>query len=120
MSVPPVRESIAEGRRGRRFMLVLRVLLGVLVGVAVVVMLPDAHAHALYAAGSFKGSAIPEVAHFFESLKGTVLWVGITAIGFVVVVIGIMFVAGHSRAHDFAIKTLFGLLIFASAGGIVR
>jgi hypothetical protein len=30
-----------------------------------------------------------------------------------------MFMAGHSRAHDIAIKTILGLAILASISGIV-
>ena len=37
----------------------------------------------------------------------------------VVVVVGLLFMAGHSRAQDYAIKTIVGLAIIASVGGIV-
>lgn len=93
---------------------------GVLVGVGVLgVLLPCAHVHALEAAGTFKGTPIPEVKTFVDKLKGSIVWLGITIVGLVVAVIAIMFLAGHSRAHDFAIRTLVGLAILASVGGIV-
>jgi hypothetical protein len=37
----------------------------------------------------------------------------------VIAVVAIMFMAGHSRAHDVALKTIVGLAILASISGIV-
>jgi hypothetical protein len=39
--------------------------------------------------------------------------------GLVIAVVAIMFMAGHSRAHDVALKTIVGLAILASISGIV-
>ena len=43
----------------------------------------------------------------------------VAATAIVIAVVGIMFMAGHSRAHDVAIRTLVGLAILASISGIV-
>ena len=92
---------------------------GCLLAVALVGFLPAAHVHALNAAGAFKGGEIGGVANFVDKLKGNLVWLGGTAMGLVIAVVGIMFMAGHSRAHDVAIKTLVGLAILASISGIV-
>ncbi len=81
--------------------------------------IPATHAHALDAAGAFKGEAIGGVANFVDKLKGNLVWLGGTAMALVIAVVGIMFMAGHSRAHDVAIRTLVGLAILASISGIV-
>jgi len=78
-----------------------------------------AHTHALNAAGAFSGSPISGVQTFIDKLKGNLVWLGGTAMGLVIAVVGIMFMAGHSRAHDLAIRTLVGLAILASISGIV-
>jgi hypothetical protein len=94
-------------------------LTGLLVGVVVAAAFPDAHSHALNAAGAFHGTPITGVQNFVEKLKGSLVWLGGTAMGLVISVVAIMFMAGHSRAHDVAIKTLVGLAILASISGIV-
>jgi hypothetical protein len=94
-------------------------LLVVLFGVAIAGVLPDAHVHALNAAGAFNGTPISGVQNFIDKLKGNLVWLGGTAMGLVIAVVGIMFMAGHSRAHDLAIRTLAGLAILASISGIV-
>jgi hypothetical protein len=91
-------------------MLACAVILGVL---------PDAHLHALNAAGAFNGTPIDGVQRFAERLKGNIVWLGGTGMGLVIAVVGIMFMAGHSRAHDIAIRTIIGLAILASISGIV-
>jgi hypothetical protein len=93
--------------------------MGLLVGVAVVAVFPDAHAHALNSAGAFKGTPISGVQNFVVKLQGSLVWLGSTAMGLVIAVVAIMFMAGHSRAHDVAIKTIVGLAILASISGIV-
>jgi hypothetical protein len=80
---------------------------------------PHGQTHALNAAGAFKGEAIGGIANFVEKLKGNLVWLGGTAMGLVIAVVGIMFMAGHSRAHDIAIRTIAGLAILASISGIV-
>ena len=94
-------------------------LVGLLAGIAIVGLLPDGHVHALNAAGAFKGTPIGGVQQFVEKLKGNIVWLGGTAMGLVIAVVGIMFMAGHSRAHDIAIRTIAGLAILASISGIV-
>jgi hypothetical protein len=82
-------------------------------------LVPDGCIHALQAAGEFKGTPIDGVAQFVEKLKESLIWLGGVSIGLVVAVVALMFMAGHSRAHDTALKTLLGLMILASIGGIV-
>jgi len=94
-------------------------LIGLLVGVVVVGVLPDGHVRALDAAGAFKGTPISGVQNFVEKLKGNLVWFGGTVMGLVIAVVALMFMAGHSRAHDVAIKTIVGLAILASISGIV-
>jgi len=89
------------------------------VGAAAVGVLGDGHVHALQAAGAFKGTPIGGVQNFVEKLKGSLVWLGYTMMGFVIAVIALMFMAGHSRAHDLVIKTGAGLMILASISGIV-
>ncbi len=89
------------------------------VALAAIALAPDAHTHALNAAGAFSGTPISGVQTFVDKLKGNLVWLGGTAMGLVIAVVGIMFMAGHSRAHDLAIRTLVGLAILASISGIV-
>jgi hypothetical protein len=94
-------------------------LLGLLAGIAIAGALPEAHVHALNAAGAFNGTPISGVQNFVDKLKGNLVWLGGTAMGLVIAVVGIMFMAGHSRAHDIALRTIAGLAILASISGIV-
>jgi hypothetical protein len=112
----------AGARRARskgHVLVAIGALIGLLIGVAVLGAFPDAHAHALNAAGAFRGTPISGVQNFVEKLKGSLVWLGGTAMSLVIAVVGIMFMAGHSRAHDVAIKTIAGLAILASISGIV-
>ena len=77
------------------------------------------HTHALNAAGAFRGSPIAGVQNFISRLKDNLVWLGGTSMTLVIAVVGVLFMAGHSRAQDYAIKTLAGLAILASVGGIV-
>jgi len=86
---------------------------------AIVIALAATHTHALNAAGAFSGTPINGIQTFVDKLKGNLVWLGGTAMGLVIAVVGIMFMAGHSRAHDVAIRTLVGLAILASISGIV-
>jgi hypothetical protein len=95
------------------------VLLALPLGVACAGLLDDAHLHALNAAGAFNGTPINGVQNFVDKLKGNLVWLGGTAMGLVIAVVGIMFMAGHSRAHDIALRTIAGLAILASISGIV-
>ena len=99
--------------------LVVFALLTLLVAVALLGVLSGGHLDALNAAGAFHGTPISGVQNFVEKLKGSLVWLGGTAMSLVIAVVGIMFMAGHSRAHDVAIKTIAGLAILASISGIV-
>jgi len=94
-------------------------VLGPLAGTLILMILPDGHLHALNAAGAFNGTPISGVQNFVEKLKGSLVWLGGTSMGLVIAVVGIMFMAGHSRAHDIALRTIVGLAILASISGIV-
>ncbi len=113
------RAGACRGSRNEQVVVAVGALMGLLIGVAVVGMFPDAHAHALDAAGAFKGTPISGVQNFVAKLEGSLVWLGSTAMGLVIAVVAIMFMAGHSRAHDVAIKTIVGLAILASISGIV-
>jgi mannose/fructose/N-acetylgalactosamine-specific phosphotransferase system component IID len=105
-------------RRGRRRLGRIARVAAAALGVTVIGLLV-AHTHALNAAGAFSGTPISGVQTFVDKLKGNLVWLGGTAMGLVIAVVGIMFMAGHSRAHDVAIRTLVGLAILASISGIV-
>jgi hypothetical protein len=94
-------------------------LAGVVVGAVILIALSHVQMHALNAAGAFSGTPISGVQNFVDKLKGNLVWLGGTAMGLVIAVVGIMFMAGHSRAHDIAIRTIAGLAILASISGIV-
>jgi len=113
------RATACRGSSTAHVVVVVGVLVGLLIGVAVVAASPDAHAYALDAAGAFKGTPISGVQNFVEKLEGSLVWLGSTAMGLVIAVVAIMFMAGHSRAHDVALKTIVGLAILASISGIV-
>jgi hypothetical protein len=95
------------------------VLAGLAAGIVILLLLAPVQMHALNAAGAFSGTPISGVQNFVDKLKGNLVWLGGTAMGLVIAVVGIMFMAGHSRAHDIAIRTIAGLAILASISGIV-
>jgi hypothetical protein len=99
--------------------LVVVVLVALLAAAVLLGVLSGGHLDALDAAGAFKGGEIGGVAHYVDALKGNLVWLGGTAMGLVIAVVAILFMAGHSRAHDIAIKTIVGLAILASISGIV-
>ncbi|MGO9490131.1 MAG: PASTA domain-containing protein [Solirubrobacteraceae bacterium] len=110
----------SASRPGRRVPVSqLPVVATVALALGLLLILLGAHAHALQAAGAFNGTPISGVQTFVEKLRGNLVWLGGTAMGLVIAVVGIMFMAGHSRAHDLAIRTLMGLAILASISGIV-
>ncbi len=112
----PTETPTSEACR-RRVVLAVGAL--VLLVVATILVLAGGHVQALQAAGAFKGEEIGGIANFVSKLKGNLVWLGGTAMGLVIAVVGIMFMAGHSRAHDVAIRTLVGLAILASISGII-
>jgi hypothetical protein len=113
----PGRPNLRGRRATRRGQQAL--FLGFVIAVTTAAVLPDAHVHALNAAGAFNGTPISGVQNFVDKLKGNLVWLGGTAMGLVIAVVGIMFMAGHSRAHDIALRTIAGLAILASISGIV-
>jgi hypothetical protein len=113
----PVKRRSKPGQAAHRRR--LAVLFSALAAAGIVLGLPDAHVHALNAAGAFNGTPISGVQNFVDKLKGNLVWLGGTAMGLVIAVVGIMFMAGHSRAHDIALRTIAGLAILASISGIV-
>jgi hypothetical protein len=44
---------------------------------------------------------------------------GVTVVGFALVLIAILFLSGHSRAHDIALKVGVGVFLLVAAPGIV-
>ena len=107
-------------RRAVQAMLVLCV--GGLLALAAVA-LDVSHVDALAAAGTFsgqgKGSAIAGIQTFADSIKGNLIWLVATIAGVAVVAIGAMFLTGHSRAQDYALKAGVGFLVIAGGSGIV-
>jgi hypothetical protein len=77
------------------------------------------HVEALRAAGLAGGSEIGGVAGFFDALKSNLVWLGVTVVGFAIVLIAILFLSGHSRAHDIALKVGVGVFLLVAAPGIV-
>lgn len=77
------------------------------------------HVDALKAAGLAGGSAISGVAGFFAALTSNLVWLGVTVIGFAIVLIAILFLSGHSRAHEIALKVGIGVFLLIAAPGIV-
>ncbi len=112
-------EQTGTSTQGRRLAFGIWGLAAMTLGGALVALAPGGHVHALEAAGAFKGEEIGGIATFIGKLKGNLVWLGGTSMGLVIAVVGIMFMAGHSRAHDLAIRTLVGLAILASISGIV-
>ena len=77
-------------------------------------------AHALKAAGGFKDvKPIEGISHFVDGLQSSLSWLFITALILVIITVGFLFMAGHSRAHDYALRVVVGVAIVACAGGIV-
>ena len=113
------RALACRDRRQAALLLALGTLTGTVIAVAVLVVFPDSHVFALKAAGAFSGTAIAGVQNFVEKLKGSLVWLGGTAMGLVIAVVGDHVHGRALRAHDVAIKTLVGLAILASISGIV-
>jgi hypothetical protein len=98
--------------------LALLILL-VLIVATVEALLGGQLAHALKAAGVNGGTAITGVETFIDKLKANLTWLAVTVVGAAVIVIGLLFAMGHSRAQDIAIKGLIGAAIIAGGSGIV-
>lgn len=85
----------------------------------VLCLLFGGHVDALRAAGLAGGSAIGGVAGFFSAITSNLVWLGVTVVGFAIVLIAILFLSGHSRAHDIALKVGVGVFLLIAAPGIV-
>jgi hypothetical protein len=96
------------------------VIVTMVVSTAAAAVVSGGRLWALKAAGLFKeATAITGVEHYVSALEKNMVWLGITAIGLVLAVVALMHMAGHSRAHDYAIKALVGIGILACLSGIV-
>lgn len=87
--------------------------------IAVELMLGTQIVGALNAAGVTGGTPIAGLGQFVTRLRGNLVWVAVTVVGIAVIGIGLLFLFGHSRAQDYAIKALMGAAIIASGSGIV-
>jgi hypothetical protein len=99
-------------------------LLAVAAGAAalsLVVLFAGMGAHALQAAGlTAKTGAIGGVDTFVANLTDNVKWLVATGIGLAIAIVGLLFMTGHSRAHDIAIKAGLGAAIIVGLGGISK
>ena len=65
-----------------RGLLAIGALMGLVIGVAVVVVFTAAHPHALNAAGAFHGTPFSGVQNFVSKLQDSLVWLGSTAMSF--------------------------------------
>lgn len=92
-----------------------------LAGVSGLVLYVGVGAHALQAAGLTSNSgAIGGVANFVSDLTDNVKWLAATFVGLAIAVVGLLFMMGHTRAHDIAIKAGIGAAIIVGLGGISK
>lgn len=68
---------------------------------------------------SANGGVIGGVNTLFDTLKNNVVWIAVTAIPTIIVVVGLLFLFGHSRAQDYAMRIALGILVIVAAPGIV-
>lgn len=87
--------------------------------VAAEVLLAAQVLSALNAAGLTGGTPIAGLTRFVHQLRDNLIWVAATGVGIGVIAIGLLFLMGHSRAQDYAIKALIGAAVVASGTGIV-
>lgn len=93
----------------------------IVVGVCAVLAWMGAGAQALQAAGlTANGGAIAGVDTFVVNLTDNVKWLVATGIGLAIAIVGLLFMTGHSRAHDIAIKAGIGAAIIVGLGGIAK
>jgi hypothetical protein len=90
-------------------------------GLALLTICVGSGAHALQAAGlTSKSGAIGGIDTFVANLTDNVKWLVATAIGLTIAVVGLLFMMGHTRAHDIAIKAGIGAAIIVGLGGITK
>lgn len=70
-------------------------------------------------ASSLGGKAVDGLADWADGVKANLLWFAGVAAAIGIVVIGILFVSAHSRAHDYAIRFAIGCAILAGGTGLV-
>lgn len=110
----------AESRRFGRDLILLLVAAATAVAVACLISDAATGAELLKTAGlTASNGAISGVANFVNSIKGNIIWLAATAVGLMAAVVGFLFMSGHSRAQDYAIKGIAGLLIIVAVPGIV-
>lgn len=105
----------------RRSVLLAGALLA-LCAIASLIVVAGLHGNvdALKAAGlSANGGVIAGVSGLFSTIKNNVVWLAVTAIPTILVVVGLLFVFGHSRAQDYAMRIALGILVIVAAPGIV-
>ena len=116
MQSTPTIETVRP-QSGRELALTLAA--AVVLVLAAILLHASAHVEVLKAAGLTGGTAINGVANFINSIKSSILWLAATAAGLMAVVVGFLFMSGHSRAQDYAIKGAAGMMIIVAVPGIV-
>ena len=114
--------SSVVARFGERAMSIPVELVAILVAgavMAVLSLLSGGHPDALKSAGLTGGTPIQGVGEFIDSIKGNLIWLGVTIAGCGIFLIGGLYLAGHSRAQDYGIKFLVGCLIIAGGTGFI-
>lgn len=104
--------------RAADWLLNLALILG---AIGLVLLCAGRGAHALQAAGLTSNTgAIGGINTFVSSLTDNVKWLVATFISLALSVVGLLFVMGHTRAHDIAIKAGIGGAIIVGLGGISK
>jgi hypothetical protein len=76
-------------------------------------------ADALRVAGQFQDVApIRGVGQFVDSIRGNLLWLALTLAVLCLLAVGILFMGGHSRASDIAMRIGLGFFVVVAAPGI--
>jgi hypothetical protein len=93
-----------------------------LAAAGLVLVVAGGHPHALQAAGltASNSGAIGGIDTFVANLTDNIKWLVATGIGLTVSIVGLLFMTGHSRAHDIAIKAAVGAAIIVGLGGISK
>lgn len=81
-------------------------------------VLTGSHVDALKAA-NLGGTAIDGVSGFIDGITANLKWLAGAVALAAVIVIGLLFLTGHSRAQDYAIRFALGCAILAGGTGIV-
>ncbi len=105
---------------GRKLVRHVSVAIGLLILLGLLVLI-GAHVHALDAAGAFagRGRGIAGIKKFVDAIKADLIWVLGVCSGLAVVIVGGMFMMGHTRAQDYAMRAAIGFLVLAGGTGVV-